>query len=881
MDPYRQQYPPYPGQPPQQQQQQQGAPPPHLRHGPPPPGSLYGPPPPHLQGRPPHMYQGAPPPHLQQPYAPHMQGPPPHQQQPPHFQGRGPMPPQRPGAVPPGQYYPPGSGAGGPYGAVPPLSGPPPQGVYPSQHQRMPRPTYGPGSLPPPTGAGTSPGSGPMNLGGPVGFNAPSSASGFNKGAPSGVNSGNAIPASAFVVGGALPDKMNTLFIGSIAPGINNIAMEKLLKTTGNLVKWKRVQDPTSHQWKAFGFAEYADADSLLRTLRVLGQDGQQPKGEKPVGLELTAMDGSGIVKALLVKADEKTRQFLDQYEESRPRTIHDTEKDKVALVNANKIIQKMKDGTLDTSEPEQRSDDKEDSNTAEDNMSKKTEDQDTGETEVSEEQKELIARELNFFRERAALKEKEKREEEEKAERQRAKHQRDRDNSSQSGNSSHRTAGRERAWGSNSTTLGTRLTEFVPAGGSNHTDAGPTAGPPNVATAATTATRIADQDPGVDSEEEEKARQERREREQEHVYKDRERRWEQREVERMRQYEKDKVRDEEYTLEHQSTHTTMAQRFAQWNDDVEREKRHEEYYRDRSRWWQRRQAFLQKEERYDALDREEEREELEQEAAKKAQEEAAAAAALATPSVVDHDGDSEMKDASNIDSTSISAQASAGSLDLNPGVDATILPNQPTKFFKLNLAANSGLLKRGGSEASSGVGTPTSGFVAATEFEYDDEDKEVKKRRVLMPFKYGDDDVESESKKSHSGAVNGGTELKQEEKEIIEREIKALMQLIPADAQGLWNWPIQWQYVFEDNNLILTEKIQPFASKKVVELLGVQEDELTNFVIEHIRQKKPPQELVDELRNALDNDADILVMKIWRMLIFETESKARKLSSK
>lgn len=88
------------------------------------------------------------------------------------------------------------------------------------------------------------------------------------------------------------------------------------------MVKWKHVQDPTTQKWKAFGFAEYADADSLLRTLRVLGQDGQQPKGEKPVGLELKAMDGSDVVKPLLVKADEKTRQFLDQYEESRPRTI-------------------------------------------------------------------------------------------------------------------------------------------------------------------------------------------------------------------------------------------------------------------------------------------------------------------------------------------------------------------------------------------------------------------------------------------------------------------------------------------------------------------------------------------------------------------------------
>ncbi|KAF8975315.1 hypothetical protein BGZ46_009214 [Entomortierella lignicola] len=863
MDPYRQQYPPYQGQPPQQQQQQ-GAPP-HLRHGPPP--GHYGPPPTHLQGRPPHMYPGAPPPHLQQPYPPHMQGPPPHQQQPPHFQARGPMP----GVAPPGQHYPPGSGAGGPYGAVPALSGPPPQGgVYPPQHQRLQRPPYGPGPIPPPAGAGVPPGSGPMNLGGPPGFNSPPPA--FNK--PASVTPGNAVPASAFVVGGALPDKMNTLFIGSIAPGINNVAMEQLLKTTGNLVKWKRVQDPTSHQWKAFGFAEYADADSLLRTLRVLGQDGQQPKGEKPVGLELTAMDGSGIVKALLVKADEKTRQFLDQYEESRPRTIHDTEKDKVALGNANKIIQKIKDGTLDTSEPEQRSDDKEDNGTSEDTTSKKADDQESEDVEVSEEQKELIARELNFFRERAALKEKARKEEEEKAERHRLKQQRDRETSAQP-----RTSGRERAWGSNSTTLGTRATEFVPA---SHPEAGAKTGSPSVASTEGAATVTAVQDPGVDSEEEEKARLERREREQEHVYRDRERRWEQREVERLRQYEKDKLRDEEYILENQSSRATMAHRFAQWDDDVERERRHEEYYRDRSRWWQRRQAFLQKEERYDALDREEEKEELEQEAAKKAQEEASVAAAkaeAAAASSVDHDGDSEMKDVS----ASISTTASAG--DTLPGtpnssstVDASVLPNQPTKL-KLSLATSIGGLKRGSSESSSGVGTPTSGFVAATEFEHDDDDKEVKKRRVLMPFKYGDDDTESESKKSN-GSVNGGPELSAEEKEKMEKEMKALIQLIPADAQGLWNWEIQWQYVFEDNSLILNEKIRPFASKKVVELLGVQEDELTNFVIEHIRQKKPPQELVDELRNALDSDADVLVMKIWRMLIFETEFKARKLSS-
>lgn len=665
---------------------------------------------------------------------------------------------------------------------------------------------------------------------------------------------------------------MNTLFIGSIAPGINNVAMEKLLKTTGTLVKWKRVQDPTTHIWKAFGFAEYADADSMLRTLRVLGQDGQQPKGEKPVGLELAAMDGSGVVKALLVKADERTRQFLDQYEEMRPRTIHDTEKDKVALAQAMKIIQHMKDGTLDTSEPEQGHDEKEEKGKEDPTASKQS--TEAEEAEISEEQKEHIARELNFFRERAALKEKEKREQEEKAERQRAsQQQREKDTESHQGHRS----GRDRAWGGSST----RHMDFVPAGGSSHAEGGSSS---NIASSNGAGTT--DHDAGADSDAEEKARQERRERELEQSYRERERRWEQREAERMRLYEKDKARDEDYAAEQKAAKDAMAYRYAMWDDAEEREKRHEDYYRDRSRWWQRRQAFLQKEERYDSLDREEEKEEQEQEA-KRAQAEAAAAAAAAavetdgTPEV-DHDGDSEMKDTSGTPTTIESSVSTPTRVDPS-ALPSTILPNQPTKL-KLNLSTASGILKRG-SETNSGSGTPTSGtggasgFVAANEFGQDDEDeKMVKKRRVLVPLKYSDDEGDSQGQTNPH--VNGG-ESQQSEKEKREQEVKALIQSIPADAQGLWSWPIQWQYVEEDNEQILKDKIQPFASKKVFELLGEEDEELTGFVMDYVRKRKPPQELVENLRRALDEDADVLVMKIWRMLIFETESKARKLSSR
>ncbi|KAF9949954.1 hypothetical protein BGZ70_001568 [Mortierella alpina] len=744
----------------------------------------------------------------------------------------------------------------------------------------------------PPYGSGPPPGSGPMPMPGYMATPPPSSGlkAGANAAGP-----GGAVSANTMVVGGALPDKMNTLFIGSIAPGINNVAMEKLLKTTGNLSKWKRVQDPTTQQWKAFGFAEYTDADSLLRTLRVLGQDGQQPPGEKPVGLELTAMDGSGTVKALLVKADEKTRQFLDQYEESRPRTIHDIEKDKVALANATKIIQQMKDGTLDTSE--RASEDKDDD--AHKKQAEKS-DEAAAEAEVSDEQKELMAREIKFFRERAALKEKEKREEEIKAERMRSSHQykhhqREKDHtaaaaaasqsslatpsslsstsSSSSSAPSHR-MGRDRAWSDNAgnSNTTTRLMDFVPASGSNHVEINTS----SANAASTAATSSNHQDTGADSEEEEKARQERRERDLEHSYKERERRWEQREMERLRLYEKDKARDEDYVAEVLAAKEAMSHRFANWNDDVERERRHEDYYRDRSRWWQRRQAFLQKEERYDAMDRDEEKAELEQEkeaTAKKAlaEAEAEAKAKAATepaeanetsvPATVS-DTTPSKDDADTGSSTSEAQEASAAA-------PSTVLPNQPTKL-KLSLGATTASLKRGAdgvNGAGPGTGaTSSAAFLAANEFEHDDEEKASKKRRVLVPVKYDDDEGDAVSKAGANGV----------DKEKKADEIKALLQSIPAEAQGLWSWPIQWKYVSEDHGRILKDKIRPFAAKKVFELLGDQEDELTNFVMEHIQQRKPPQALVDELRTALDSDADVLVMKIWRMLIFETESKAR-----
>lgn len=60
----------------------------------------------------------------------------------------------------------------------------------------------------------------------------------------------------------------------------------------------------------------------------------------------------------------------------------------------------------------------------------------------------------------------------------------------------------------------------------------------------------------------------------------------------------------------------------------------------------------------------------------------------------------------------------------------------------------------------------------------------------------------------------------------------------------------------------MVTEKLQPFASKKVVEYLGVQEDELVDTVVAHVRKRRGARELVEEMEPVLAEEAEEFVIK-------------------
>ncbi|TIB95209.1 NPL4-domain-containing protein [Wallemia mellicola] len=130
-----------------------------------------------------------------------------------------------------------------------------------------------------------------------------------------------------------------TVFIGSISAGVSDEWLERLLNAAGNLVTLKRVRGPTGKP-QAFGFATFAEPDSVLRAIKTLN------------GISVPPGERGQPRKNLLVKADEKTRAFLDDYEKTLLKTDDEEMEEHRAEELIAKILDHMSDPTLHAKGP-------------------------------------------------------------------------------------------------------------------------------------------------------------------------------------------------------------------------------------------------------------------------------------------------------------------------------------------------------------------------------------------------------------------------------------------------------------------------------------------------------------------------------------------------
>ncbi|WEW59817.1 hypothetical protein PRK78_005297 [Emydomyces testavorans] len=620
---------------------------------------------------------------------------------------------------------------------------------------------------------------------------------------------------------------VRTIFIGGITEGIGgDEEIERILRTAGNLRRWIRATDADEKPCK-FGFAEYEDPHSLSTAVEVLRDVEVPVKKHKPPTEEEKELLGSEKSK-LLVVFDESTLKYIEQYKASSnqdPAAAQSRiESARAALATVLSELERPpaiqnKEVPVTDRDGDIGMADLENQNVA--NAAEVVTIPIAVEDELSDippEMRETVAKEIAAFRERSNRRDLERLKREEEIESlEKSRHAGSRVSRLASPPPSAPTGP---AGGPNGIPLGPRDRGVpnAPSGPKGFGHQIPKDYQKGVSFVNGIGVNEEDEDTDASDSELERRRQEKKDAEAEKQFLDQERRWLNRERSRAAAVEREKNRDKEEEKRLEEERQAMAKRLREWNDDLEASRKVEEYYADRGLWIRNRAAFRNREILMDEADRaSEEREKA------RAMQQRERARGMAD--------DFLARQAQELESR---AQA----------------PREPQRF-KLSL----------GAAAQKAQASTKRRTVAEVEGLLEDEEETgAAAKRPLTAIKF---DTAAE--------VAGLTD---EERAQAARQLAAE---IPSDKEGLWNWQVKWEFVDES---VLGEQLKPFVEKKIMEYLGVQEQMLVDVVEEHVRKRGDPQELVEQLEGALDEEAEVLVKKLWRMIIFFSESEKRGLSS-
>lgn len=284
----------------------------------------------------------------------------------------------------------------------------------------------------------------------------------------------------------------------------------------------------------------------------------------------------------------------------------------------------------------------------------------------------------------------------------------------------------------------------------------------------------------------------------------------------------------------------SMAVRLAEWDDEVEAAKGTEEYYISRSAWVKHRAAFKTREADMDNLDRaREERDQLRANERRNREINAADQFLAQTAAEID-------------------AKRRHG----GGGSNTTAQPSSQPPRFKMSLGA--ALTQKSAASTTANAAqafAPRRSALADAEDLLDDTTSSLdpsapSKTRKLIPL-------------APLAPLN--THMDASDRDAARR---ALASEIPTTTSELFAFPVSWDHVTEE---MLEEHVRPFVEKKVVEYLGVQEDMLVEVVEAGLKSRKGPRELVEELGGALESEeAEGLVRKVWRLVVFWAESERR-----
>lgn len=109
------------------------------------------------------------------------------------------------------------------------------------------------------------------------------------------------------------------------------------------------------------------------------------------------------------------------------------------------------------------------------------------------------------------------------------------------------------------------------------------------------------------------------------------------------------------------------------------------------------------------------------------------------------------------------------------------------------------------------------------------------------------------------------GRERTTDNKKLL--DAKQLIDMIPRTKEDLFSYEINWT-LYDQHEL--HERMRPWISKKIMEFLGEEETSLVDYIVTSTREHVKATEMLETLKSILDEEAEMFVLKMWRMLIFE-----------
>ncbi|KAL4259741.1 hypothetical protein AB1N83_007447 [Pleurotus pulmonarius] len=135
-----------------------------------------------------------------------------------------------------------------------------------------------------------------------------------------------------------------------------------------------------------------------------------------------------------------------------------------------------------------------------------------------------------------------------------------------------------------------------------------------------------------------------------------------------------------------------------------------------------------------------------------------------------------------------------------------------------------------------------------ATVFGQEEEEDDIKKRKVPLV------------KLDFSAA---------ESSEKTQERLEKIKLSVPHDKETLFKAKVRWDGLSDS---IIDRKFEPLIKRQMMKYLGeMEEDDLIMFALEHLKDHKSPQKLVEGLEAVLEEEAVEFTVSIWRQIIFES----------